>query len=106
MMARLYKKFDGEFLSELVYECDEGDSIDGFTVIEFEYVQSTRWSETWTMVFSHGGKYYRVEFEKPATEYQDVDTFDADCDGYVPCLEVKPIEKIITVFRAVEVGNF
>lgn len=96
-------RFNVEVLEELIY-CYPGEKLDGFEVIQREYVDSGRWMEHWTQVLKYKDKFYRVDFELPATEMQEQGQsayeMSVDCDGWVEAVEVFPFEEVITVYRS------
>lgn len=66
-------------------------------VVSQEHSGSSRWSQTFDVVFESGGKFWKVEVEKPSTECQECDPF-----GYqdnIACPEVHQVEKTIKVWE-------
>lgn len=78
------------------------DSKDGITVLENEYIDSSRWFEIWRLVWSedNGSSYYAYLYQIPATEVQEGSEDEFDPAGIV---EVKPKETVIIEY--VEVGK-
>jgi hypothetical protein len=90
-------KFTKEFLQELVW--DEGD--DNVEVIEDELIDESRWSLHYRMIFKYDEKYYETFYSKGATEQQDESPYEFE-DDEIECVEVFPIEKVITVYERSE----
>lgn len=76
---------EGEFLPELIE-----DKITG----------TSRWSIQHSVVFKLEERFWRTQYQVGATEYQDEQPFEYVDD--VPCQEVAPIDKTITVWVPVD----
>lgn len=63
-----------------------------------EYQGSGRWSEWWRTVFWHGGtdEYVAVDYQVPATEYQEVES------KYDDIYEVYPKRVVVTTYEKVK----
>lgn len=81
---------------EIIYD----DNPDWITVQQT--IEGTgRWSIDMSGIFKHvpTEKYYRIKWQKPATEMQEVDTFYYD--NMVTLVEVKPVEVMKVVWEPV-----
>jgi hypothetical protein len=87
-------KFKKEDLVELTW----GTPTEGFTFIEDEIVDTTRWSILTKLTFKFGDKFYQTTYSKGATEYQDESPFENE-DDEIECKEVFPVQKTITVYE-------
>lgn len=88
-MKNLAELFNAEDLEELCWD----SSFDDFTVVQKPVpIDTSRWAIQYEMVFSKDEKFYRMNWEVGATEYQEV-----DFEPYV--IEVFPVEKTITVYE-------
>ena len=70
--------------------------------VQDECYETSRWLEHRSMVFEHEGKFYRLNYDRGLTEIQDhgfLEEYDGD---EVECEEVVPVEKTITVYKAVK----
>jgi hypothetical protein len=81
-----------------LYELVRGGEVDNLELIEDEFVGTSRWTNNHRMILKHDDKYYAVDYQQGATEYQDVDMFD-DRDGTVEATEVEPVEVTTTVYK-------
>lgn len=77
--------------------------------LQDEVIESTRWSEHHALVFMAPDdfKIWQVEYQKGLTELQYQDLWDGEDpninpDGTVEGTEVRPIEKIVTIYVPVE----
>lgn len=84
------RRFTGQELRDTVYG-------DGFDVISDEITSHSRWSVWHEMIFKVDDKFYRADYEKGATEYQETRPFEND--DFVDCVEVVPVEKIIIIYE-------
>jgi len=83
----------GDLLDELVYD----GKIDGAELVDGPHIVAHgRWSLTKRIVFHAEGRFYRLDYDVPATEMQDNDPFDYT-DGEL--VEVFPKEVTTTVYE-------
>ena len=82
--------------SDIVYD-DHPD----FETIEDKIIDTTRWDIVSTIVILEKatGKFFTVDYRTGATECQDTRPFDDMSE--VDWQEVKPVEKMITVYEKV-----
>lgn len=79
-----------------VQELREGDTHEGFTVIEDEYQESRRWVEVWRRVFSTpDGQLLAYYYERPATEYQEGSDTEPELSDIFP---VEKQEVVVTQY--------
>lgn len=82
-------KFHYEVLDEL--RCEESmtdlDGV-GINLVEITLKSHSRWTIIKRLVFEKEGRYFSVDYQEPATEYQEVEAFDADSNGMVECHQV------------------
>ena len=71
------------------------DVLDNVSLVSDEFVDSGRWSEHWTGVIARGGEFVAVDYEVPATEYQEGGDF------YSEAYEVKPVVVTVTKYERV-----
>lgn len=64
-------------------------------LVSDEYMGSGRWSEHWTAVFKRDDEYVALDYEVPATEYQEGGDFEHE--WYV----VRPVEVTVTKYERV-----
>lgn len=95
MATALFKK---EELQELVWE----DETDNLEVVSDEITSTSRWSVHRDLIFKEKstGKFYETGYSRGATEQQDESPFEYEPDE-VECVEVRPVEKTVTVYEAV-----
>jgi hypothetical protein len=86
-------KFKKEFLMEF----------EGKTIID-EMVDHSRWSVSHRRIFEFEGKFYETYYSVGATEQQDESPYEYDEDE-IDCPEVKPVQKLVTVYEKVEGEN-
>ena len=86
--------FDKSFMQAVLYQKEPGTKI-----IEDKIVDTSRWSIIHELIFSFEGKYYKTDYSEGATEQQDERPWEYDTD--VDCVEVKPVEKLVTVYEPV-----
>ena len=86
-------KLTGDEAREIVWECNED-----WEQIEYELVDNNRWSLHYEGVFKHipTEKYYKFEWSKGATEYQDEKPFQYTKE-VIP-VEVHSVEKTVQVW--------
>lgn len=72
------------------------DEVENVEKVSDEHTYSGRWSEHWTAVFKRGDEYVALDYEQPATEYQEGGDFHHEC--YV----VEPYEVTVTKYRKVQ----
>jgi len=61
---------------------------------------NTRWSIVHELIFKRDDKCYRTYYRVGATEHQEERPWDYD--DAVKCTEVKPVERTVTVYEAVD----
>jgi len=78
-----------------------GGDHDGYKVVDRAIDDVTRWSVSEHVIVKclATGKYYCLEYSYGATEMQDEQPFEYDEPVFI---EVKPIEKTITVYEGVK----
>ena len=91
-------KLTGDEAREIVWECNKD-----WEQIEYDLVDNNRWSLFYEGVFKHipTGKYYKFEWSKGATEYQDEKPFQYTKE-VIP-VEVHSVEKTVQVWEVVQV---
>lgn len=72
---------------------DVAEGIGGVKTWENEIQDTGRWSIYRRAVVQYGSKFWAIEYDEPATEYQEVD--NADYSIY----EVNPVTKIIVAYE-------
>lgn len=84
-------KFKKSDLIEMI-----GDESDILSLVEEEFIESTRWHNLYRYVFSFEGKLYETSTRLPATEEQPHAPFECE-PNEIECKEVfkKEITKII-----------
>lgn len=91
-------KFSKEILRDL---CTSriGETIDGLTLVQNEFLESSRWSLHYTMIFKNeaDGKFYLSGYSEGATESQDESPYEYDGDE-IECFEVVPQEVTVTKY--------
>lgn len=66
-------------------------------IVSDEYKSSGRWSEHHTAVFKRGDEYVALDYQVPATEYQEGGDFDWEFYAVTP---VKKVVEITEYIRA------
>ena len=89
-----------KFKKHDLIELSHDDEPDGFTLIENDIVDSSRWSIMYELIFGYGDKFYRSIYSVGATEQQDESPYEYDGDE-IECEEVRPVQKTITVYEKV-----
>ena len=84
-----------KFKNEVLYNLACGDKVEGFERLENELVDHSRWSVIYSMVFTTEGKFFRSNYSRGATEYQEESPYEYDGDE-IECEEVFPKEFTIT----------
>jgi len=79
--------FTKEFLKNVVW----GDT--DVEIADERIIEQRRWAVLYEMVFKYEGKYYRIHYDRPATEMQDVGLFECEPDN----IEVTQVEKVEVV---------
>lgn len=90
--------FDRELLRDIISDC-----ADGYTVIESNITDNSRWSIHHECVFmrSSDGVFFRTQYSIGATEYQDERPYE--CDGDTIAVEVVvPMKVVVTKYVPVE----
>lgn len=102
-MTWITKTFPTEELAEML--CDGEGLVDGFELklLKDKIVDKSRWSVLYEAVFSHGDKFYQLNYEKGATEYQDNGLFDGE--QTVTCIQVEPKSVTVTKYLPVQKIN-
>lgn len=87
-------KFKKEDLLNALYESPEK-----LKEISDEIIGHSRWSVIHEFIFQEvaTGKFYRIEYSRGATEYQDEGAWQYE-DDEIECEEVVPVEKTVTVY--------
>lgn len=98
-------KLDVETARELAYG-QPGQVINGFTVVENEIMDTSRWSVNYRLVIlnRYNNTYWKTWYSEGATEYQDEQPFDEfynDYSGGVEFHEVEPVEVVRVEYREV-----
>jgi len=89
-------KFTKEFLLNVLEDYnDEADKI------SCKIIGHRRWSIDNLLIFKYQEKYYQVAYSYGSTECQDESPFEY-ADNEIECTEVRPVQKTITVYEAVE----
>ena len=83
-----------------------GEDIEDFEDLPLDIVSdkvydNSRWSVHSRLVFSHGDKFYQVDYSRGATEYQDERPFEND-SAEVICIEVKKTPVTVMKYLPVE----
>lgn len=73
---------------------------DVFEVIEDEILFTTRWSVHYRKVFRCDDKFYETVYSRGSTECQDERPYQ-DEGPEIECPEVRPVQKIITIYELV-----
>jgi hypothetical protein len=89
-------KFPKKDLKDLAYD----DASEEYTNIENGIIDNGRWTIYHRQVFFHHptGKHYVTTYGVGATESQDEHPYEYE-DDMVECNEVRPMEKLITVYE-------
>lgn len=94
--------FSKDIMQELAYlEVSESLATDGkeYKLVQKEHVGSGRWSQQYSIVFEHDGKFYESYFTKGSTEYQDESPYEYDGEE-IDCSEVFPVEVMTIEYRS------
>lgn len=85
---------------EILIELIDFDEFDSYSVVSGNYVESSRWSRHYEMVFKDitTDKYYITYYSVGATECQDEAPYEYEPDE-IEVKEVKPVEKTIIVYE-------
>lgn len=86
--------FSKQFLLDLIY--DELTPGNG-SLISDKIVDTSRWSEIHSVVFSFKGNFYSTSYSQGLTEYQDESPFEHEADA-IECTEVFPVETTVTKY--------
>lgn len=87
------KKFKREIMRDIL---DGGDG----EVILNEIADLGRWSVHYELTFKYEDKIWFAHYSIGATEQQDESPWEYEDE--VECLEVRPVEKIVTVYEPVK----
>lgn len=71
---------------------------EGEIVLTDEVVFHGRWDVTHAAIFVFEDKFYRVLYRVPGTEMQEGDTWEADIDGNVEAIQVRPVSETVVRF--------
>jgi len=82
-------KFTKDFLQDM----------SGKTIID-TIIDHERWCVVHERIFEHEGKFYQTIYSVGATENQDESPYEYQSDE-IECPEVKPVEKLITVYELI-----
>ena len=90
-------KFKKQDLKDLV-----DDGCETLEKVEERCTGRSRWSLNYCMVFKDtgSGRFYMANYSVGATEQQDEGPFEYEPDE-VECVEMRPVEKVVTVYEAV-----
>lgn len=93
-------KFEKSILKDLAHSV-VGETVSGYTVVENELCDSSRWSLHYEMVFKNesDGKFYGTGYSSGATESQDESPYEYDEDE-IECEEVFPQQVTVTKYLA------
>ena len=91
-MKRIFSK---EFMQSVLWEEEEGSKI-----LENKIEDTSRWSIIYSLVFSFENKIWECSYSVGAAECQDERPWEYDEE--VECWEVRPVEKIVTIYEAVK----
>lgn len=72
----------------------------GGKTIREEIIDRSRWTVTYERIFEHEGRFYLTYYSVGSTEIQDESPYEYDPD-MISCTEVKPVEKVVTVYEPV-----
>lgn len=81
----------------------EGNSDEGVEIVEDTITDTSRWSIHHRLIVCIQGTYYRTNYSEGATELQEEDPWGAYPE--VSFIELKPMQKIITVYEEVLEGE-
>lgn len=65
-------------------------------IISDEITSTGRWVINYALTFEYNGQFYRTDYQRGATEYQDEDPWENE--EVVDCTEVVPVEKTIITY--------
>lgn len=89
---------------KLMQEIVWGDSEEGVEVEDYIHTHS-RWGVWHTFIFKYKDKFYSVDYEVGATEYQERRPFEDDGE-LIEVIEVEPIEVVKIIYLPKKVkGN-
>lgn len=83
----------------------DGSAAGGLEKISDTITGKSRWTVNYALVFRNtaNGRFYEVGYSVGATESQDEGPFEYEPD-LIPCHEVRPVEKVVTVYERVPEG--
>ena len=87
-------KFTKEYMEEVLW----GDA-EGTEIIVNEIIDTSRWSNHYSLIFKKDDKYYRAYYSSGATEQQDERPWEYEDE--VKCTEVEPYEKTVIDYKEV-----
>lgn len=92
-----------ELARELAYS-DSGDTIDGWTVVAKEYLESRRWESLhWLVIRNEAGQHFADTYRLGLTERQDTGPYEYETTAtFTP---VAPTVKVVTEWKAVQKGG-
>lgn len=82
-------KIPRHHMLNILYEDHIDDTITG----------TSRWSVHHEIIFKWEDKFYRANYSKGSTEYQDEQPWQYEEE--VECTEVQPVQKLVTVYEEV-----
>lgn len=93
-------KFSAKNLRPLIGHDRRGDEVDpDLKLISDTYCDHRRWSVGSEIIFEYHGKFYKSRYYVGATESQEEHPWEYEDE--VECPEVRPIEKLVTVYEEV-----
>jgi len=87
-------KVSGDTARSILY----GDE-DGWKEVERKHIESTRWSQIYSGVFSKDGKFYKASWSEGSTECQDESPWEYEDE--VEFVEVEQYDKVVKAWRSV-----
>ena len=70
-------------------------------IIEKNFIEHSRWSILYEIIFNYQDKFYESSYCVGATEYQEEDPYEYEGDE-IECYEVQPVEKTVMDYERVE----
>ena len=92
-------QFTKEFLLRIIFDDYEED--DDINIISNKIVDTGRWTNKHELIFKHDNKFYRVNYDEPATEMQEGCGYweFKKNDEMIDVKEVYPVKKTIIVYE-------
>ena len=88
------RMFDKEFMQDILYGASEAE------IISDTIYDQRRWSTMHELIFKFEDKFYQAYYSKGSTENQDESPWEYE--DMVACEEVKPVQKMVTVYEVME----